>query len=210
MKKVIATTLILLAATNLWAQSPVKPIDHVIFPSHRAFRIGVDAEYLQKMLFIIDDGRIQTGYAAVSLTPDFRFSRHWGVRLSAGYGFSPQQQQLSVFPNEIGIPVITIKEHLAFTRLMPYYELSFRRWYINLAAGVGLEWHKYLWDGKALDNVACAGLLVEPRVGWHLNDNWDCQVAVDILRIRLDLSDMTQTGGNNGTMSVSVGVYRVF
>ena len=109
-----------------------------------------------------------TEYAGLRITPDWRFARHWGVKLdvSAGWAFTSNATGVWEKPmhsiTSVGLAVA------------PYYEFTVRQWFIDLGVVASCRYRMPYMNGefaKYLQTLS-VGVGVDFRFGYMFTRNW--------------------------------------
>ena len=139
----------------------------------RVFRLGADIGFAQ-VGFIDSEGDNSTQFFQVQIAPDYRFCKHFGVRLDIGWGRS--------FGSNIGgsatlHPVFSCQQATAF--LAPYFEWDFGKCYLAIAVGPTFRFRHVDWGGYGFTPLTtyAVGCGLQPRVGIHLPHRWDLAIS---------------------------------
>lgn len=178
--------------------------------SPRVFRLGADVGFAQ-VGYMEAKTDHSTQFLQVQLSPDYRFCKHFGVRLDLGWG-------RSIWTNLGGDatlhPAFTSQQVTAF--LAPYFEWDFGKCYLAIAAGANFRIRFLQWGGYGFKPLTtCAvGCGLQPRVGIHLPHNWDLNVSARFEGHFYDPMKhaVSQSGEKrlNGALFINVGACYVF
>ena len=124
-----------------------------------------------------------TEYAGLRITPDWRFARHWGVRLDVGAGWAFASNTTGIWEKPMhSITSISLA-------VAPYYEFIIRQWYVDLALLAGCRYRMPYMNGefsKYLQTLT-VGVGADVRFGYMFTRNWGVFANLQAERTVYDL-----------------------
>lgn len=137
--------------------------------SPRVFRLGADVGFAQ-VGYLEAKTNHCAQFVQLQLAPDYRFCKHFGVRLDLGWGHSfwvKTKSSATLHPDFMS------QQITAF--LAPYFEWDFGKCYLAVAVGANFRVRFVDWGGYSFQPLTsyAVGCGLQPRVGIHLPKNWE-------------------------------------
>jgi len=199
MRKIVFVMLLVSAFSTIMAQQSERS----------CFRLGGDVG-IAHVGYLAEGENVYTDYLQLQITPDYRFSRHFGVRADLGWG-------ASFMSNASGRLVVnpTFFTQQVTLFLAPYFEWDFGKCYVDVAAGCGFRIRLAQWKGNLFMPLTSCGVGVglQPRVGFHVSPKCDVSVGLRMEKTLYDPMAKVLFRGEkhlNGIIFLNVGAAYVF
>lgn len=157
MKKILVIIGLMMASISAFAASPDK-----------GFYLGASTGP-SRTGYITNDEKAGTGFWNVYVTPEWRFTRHWGMRVDVGVSGAINgvgaQGENDTLAGEIGA--------------LPYFGWEFDQWHIDVAAGLYARVREPYYGGvpSRLGPSVSFGPSVGARAGLYITPRCDAFIA---------------------------------
>lgn len=151
-----------------------------------------------------------TEYAGFRITPDWRFAKHWGLKLDLGAGWAFTTNVTDVWEK----PMHSICN--VGMKLAPYYEFNIKNWFIDLGPVVSCRLRLPYMNGESSRylQTLSIGVGLDFRFGYMFADRWGVFAACSVERTVYDLLCSVYyatPSTSSGCIAATIGVvYKIF